>query len=331
VRRRAGVALAAGCFALAASSCRQIGGVHARESLSAQCASCQSGACAADEAACRTAGACASRLDCARACDVDDTACRAACAVHAAGTAGGATDAIARFEACGETTCGASCASACGDVLPIAPPESAAACAACVAKACCAEASACGTNAECRAGLECARAASASDVVHTCPDVKHAAGADAFHALDACVKDSCPDDCAYGGDWSCVGSVAVPQPQADTVTGTITIVDAANQSKPVAGLSVRGCFVLNESCDQAGSPVLTDANGNATLTLPTLAQSGRLGFQGFFEITDPSTPPTYLPALAFPNVAVTQDGFTQRIIATTPAALQQIADVAGVF
>jgi len=305
-------------LAVALSDCRQIAGVSELQSASAACASCMTASCGDEEGACRESTGCSERLDCELACSPDDVSCRTGCAESEVGAAIGPVD------ACAETRCSAPCAHACGDLLPITPPASAQACAACVSQQCCDVASACGASAECRAGIECARAASVPDAIETCQVALHPTGTAASTALTQCVKEDCDEECAFGNDWSCLGAVAPPPATTSTIQGTLVVLNGSAQSDGVPGLQVRACYITDEACSSPETPSMTtDASGSVTLMLPTQSQSGLAGFLGYFEVTDPKG--QYLTAIAIPGFPLTQTGFSQSFIVISLADAQTLA------
>jgi hypothetical protein len=165
--------------------------------------------------------------------------------------------------------------------------------------------------------------------VQTCTDVKYAPGSSAYHALDDCVVGDCTEVCAIGADWSCVGHVVVPVATQDTIQGTLKVVQASSQSTPVAGLDVVGCSIDDFDCSDPVTPVVvTDANGDAVLALPTVAQKGRSQFLGYLLITDPTG--AYGPALGFSVPSTSQNDASQTIIAYTPAGAQLVLTALGV-
>jgi hypothetical protein len=311
-----------------APACRQVSGIHERSSEQALCQACVDGSCAKEESTCEGSPSCASRLACTLACDPtdrDDITCKSACEAKSAGDAAS----LGAISSCMAGACVADCAIQCGDVLPLTPPDAATACANCVASSCCSLASACAANADCLRGLECARGNSAGDVVETCTDVRYAAGSTAYHAFDDCVAGMCNDECAVGADWSCVGKVVVPVPTTDSIPATITLVEAQSQSVPIPGLDVAACGSDDLACIFPVTPnVTTDANGTAQLTVPTLGQSGRVGFTGYVQITDPKG--VYSSELAFAVPPVTQGRTVTKIIVGTVATGQTLASLLGV-
>jgi len=315
-------AVGASLLALAVTDCRQVASVGQLTAATAACASCVSGSCGDQESTCRQTSACGARLDCELACYPDDVTCRTSCMATPAG------DAIGPVDACAETSCAGGCAHACGDLLPIVPPDAAQTCATCIAQQCCDAATTCGSSPECRAGLECARAASVPDAVNTCLGARHPTGTADATALAACVKDGCTQECAYGADWSCLGAVKAPAATTRTIQGTLTVLNGSAQSDGVQGLNVRACYITDEQCGSPVTPTMTtDAHGNVTLSLPATAQGGLEGFLGYFEVTDPKG--QYLTGIAIPGFTVTQNGFTQAFIVTTLSEAQSLATAIG--
>lgn len=212
--------------------------------------------------------------------------------------------------------------------MPVTPPSATVACAACVAAKCCDESRACATSADCARATECARGVSAPDVLQYCAEREWPAGARPYAALADCAKSWCQDACAIGADWTCVGSVSVGKANDDRVVGTLTMVDATAQSRPVPGLDVRGCFSTDYTCANPVTPIIaTDAMGTVTLSLPASAVTLRAGFIGYFYVTDPSN--TYLPEMVFPGNTLTRSGVHERAVASTPAEASMLAALTG--
>ena len=89
------------------------------------------------------------------------------------------------------------------------------------------------------------------------------------------------------------------------MVGTVTVVNAADQSQALPGLSVMACFQGNLTCSPPASPAATtNANGTVQLTVPMSTQGGLDGFLGYIQITDPTG--TYYPTNAFPGFPITQ-------------------------
>jgi hypothetical protein len=129
----------------------------------------------------------------------------------------------------------------------------------------------------------------------------HSAGWKLFQQVDALGKGACVNDCAYGGDWACVGHVSWPAPAADTTTTTVNVVGlyarntTGNPLVPDAKISVCGPaptlmnfgFGYDSSCSSplVTSPAMpvTDPNGDATYSMPTTVGLGlgRSGLNGF--------------------------------------------------
>jgi hypothetical protein len=125
-----------------------------------------------------------------------------------------------------------------------------------------------------------------------------------------------------GADWSCVGHVVVPVPAQDTIQGTLKVVQASSQSAAVPGLDVVACSVANYGCSDPLTPVVvTDTNGDAVLTLPTLGQGGRSAFLGYLLITDPAG--VYATELGFSVPPPSQNDATEAVIIFTVAEVQE--------
>ncbi len=319
--------LVVGACALLAPACRQVEGIREVTSVEAACTACVDSKCGAQESQCRANDSCGPRLDCALGCDPADVTCALGCEVQAVAD----VNALGAIESCRATSCGVPCGVTCGAVLPITPPAKTAACASCVSASCCPQATACAASPDCLRGLECARGQTTPDAIQVCSHgPPYNGGSAAYDALDACVRGSCTDDCAVGSDWACVGRVSVPVPTTDTITGNLTIVEAAAQSVPVPNLKVRGCETLDTECtnDPPFTPTWTsDANGKVTVELPAKQQSGRFGFNGYIEVADPSG--VHSTTLLFANIPLTQSGYTATVIDSTPALAKELADALG--
>jgi hypothetical protein len=151
--------------------------------------------------------------------------------------------------------------------------------------------------------------------------VKYATGSSAYHALDECVVGDCTDACGVGADWSCVGHVVAPVATQDAIQATLKVVQASSQAVPVPGLDVVGCSVASPDCSDPITPVVvTDTNGDAVLTLPTLGQGGRTAFLGYLRITDPAG--VYSTELGFSVPPTSQNDPTEAIIIFSLAEVQ---------
>jgi hypothetical protein len=312
--------LALGVLVAFAPSCRQVAGIHVLQSQEEECAACVAGSCSSQESACLPTASCASRLDCALACDPSSASCETACEVQPAGDA----DELGAVDACVARSCASTCGLSCGGLLPPIPPSSASTCSTCIAAQCCTSAQACAESAQCSSAVECARSQSTPDALYGCEVVRYPGGAALYSTLATCVQENCTEACEVGSDWSCVGEVSWPQPTSDSITGTLTIVDVASQSQTLPGLSVTACFSVDLECQSPVSPaVTTDANGQAVITVPTTNQGGQVGFVGYLKITDPTG--TYLPELVFAGFPRTQTGYSPTIVMVSGQTAQEIS------
>ncbi|MGO8993513.1 MAG: hypothetical protein ACLQVI_09290 [Polyangiaceae bacterium] len=292
--------VALGLVVALAPSCRQLAGIHVVESQQAACSTCVDASCGPQSSTCLATASCATRLECALACDPTDGTCVPGCQAQPVGDA----DDLGAVEACIAKSCGSACELTWGGILPPVPPSAASACQACISAQCSAADQACAQSADCSTGVECARSHSTPDTLQTC-ELGNPAAAPLYSALASCVEASCPTACAIGADWACVGKVAWPKPTADSVVGTVTVVNAADQSQALPGLSVMACFQGNLTCSPPASPAATtNANGTVQLTVPMSTQGGLDGFLGYIQITDPTG--TYYPTNAFPGFPITQ-------------------------
>jgi hypothetical protein len=93
-----------------------------------------------------------------------------------------------------------------------------------------------------------------------------------------------PGDC-IGGDYECIGNVKPETPTAPSIRLTFTFHDTSTGAAPAAGATVRVCARADAACSSPVATVVTDATGSIDLQIPT----GTTGFDGYLDITGPST------------------------------------------
>jgi hypothetical protein len=147
------------------------------------------------------------------------------------------------------------------------PPDAAPSCESCLVASACDLERACAGSAECEQYVRCINACSTFGCQQSCgPD----AGSATFSALDAVISGSCANECAYGGNWHCVGHVSWPSPSGSTTLLTVVVTDqATSQAEP--GALVAPCSVSFQSCEPLSDAATTDDAGRATLEVPQAA------------------------------------------------------------
>ena len=233
------------------------------------------------------------------------------------------------MEACRATACSGSCLPQCGDTPVLVPPSSASACASCISTQCCNLSAACAQDADCLATYECLGANDSPDGWAACTQTLFPRGLNDYEGLESCILSACPDDCAYGRNWSCVGHVSWPPAPGPTVTATIQATDALNQNQGVPGMDAKLCYFTDTSCANPIDEKTTDKNGDVTFEGPAQNQSGRTGFDGFLLLSDPNyaatDPNRYLPALLHAFPPLTASNVVRQVIMATNGTLDQLA------
>ena len=179
--------VALGLVVALAPSCRQLAGIHVVESQQAACSTCVDASCGPQSSTCLATASCATRLECALACNPTDGTCVPGCQAQPVGDA----DDLGAVEACIAKSCGSACELTWGGILPPVPPSAASACQACISAQCSAADQACAQSADCSTGVECARSHSTPDTLQTC-ELGNPAAAPLYSALASCVEASCP-------------------------------------------------------------------------------------------------------------------------------------------
>ncbi len=120
-----------------------------------------------------------------------------------------------------------------------------------------------------------------------------------------------PKSEGIGQDFSCVREFRPGLADTDTVDITLVIVNLINPSEVIGGINVRACGSRGDvNCSNVVAEAVSDANGMATLTVPTTSSRGRTGYQGYFEFEGPdSRGRVFMPYLQFFTRPVTRDRF----------------------
>ena len=106
--------VALGLVVALAPSCRQLAGIHVVESQQAACSTCVDASCGPQSSTCLATASCATRLECALACDPTDGTCVPGCQAQPVGDA----DDLGAVEACIAKSCGSACELTWGGILP---------------------------------------------------------------------------------------------------------------------------------------------------------------------------------------------------------------------
>ena len=316
----------------AVASCRVVAGIDDRAPAKNTCAACVDARCSTETTACHANPYCATRSSCLASCDLEDARCRAACV---ATRSAASSDEIAALESCRTTSCASQCAPQCGDTPLLVPAAAADACAACVTHQCCDKASACAANVACVSILECLDTHSTPDGWSACTDVRYPSGVASYVDLNGCLETGCIDECAVGNDWSCLGRVAFPAAPSDTITQKLKVVDSLDQTKTLTGLQAVVCSATDVQCVHPSAPFTFDAAGIAIVVVQTTTTtSGRVGFDGFVLITDPTysaaNPKSYKPSFLYAFPALTESGVTRTLIMSSNDSVATASSFVGV-
>lgn len=299
-------------------SCSAIVGIHTRTAALVGCAACVDSACEYELGVCKSVQSCATWIECDRACDVDDVACRAGCA---GGVEPAASSAIVAVQHCQTDKCTSDCDVKCGGTPVLAPEASAVSCDGCVQTKCCGESQTCAQIGDCWDVRACLRQSGGPDAALACAGPAHQTGGKPSQSLDQCVKQGCAVECGIGAYWSCVGRVMWPPATRKTVTAIYSFQDAST-NKGAAGLHVRACPRDDVDC---AAPIVpqtftTDDTGTVTITVPATTAAG---FDGYFEIVDPAG--KYLPGLLYEGAPLADDLALRPVKLLSKATIESLA------
>ena len=283
------------------------------------CATCVTTSCGPQAMACAETPSCAALEGCMSAASGDPTK-RAQCGVdHGLGN----DVATPAFEACLAGACETACGLTCGGLAAVFPPATAPACEGCIKKQECTSVSACAADPTCQAAVRCQFTSGITlDVQQACPAVVHDAGpvAAALMGANPPIAGSCPTECSWGADWSCLGKVSWPKPTTDAVS---VIVYAYGPSGPVDQATVKLCFTSYPSCvPPVAGPVTSDAGGTVTVQRPATPLPPLF----FVDLSSPAI----TPALTFDVFPVSQPQLTIPFVTVPQGILPSLALQAGV-
>lgn len=248
-----------------------------------------------------------------------DAPCRAQCGVdHGLGN----DVATPAFEACLAGSCGTQCGLTCGGLAAVFPPATATGCEACIQKQECTSVSTCAANPTCQAALRCQFTSGITlDVQQACPAIVHDAGPGAaLLGANPPVASTCPTECSWGADWSCLGKVSWPAATDDAVS---VIVYAYGPAGPVDQATVKLCFSSYPSCvPPVAGPLTSDAGGTVTVQRPAETLPPLL----FVDLSSP----TITPALTFDVFPISRPQLTIPFATVPQGILPSLALQAGV-
>lgn len=101
----------------------------------------------------------------------------------------------------------------------------------------------------------------------------------------------CSAQCGANTDLFCLDDYTWPLTSQATVPLHLFLVDAFEQTKPLANMRVRACAVSDFKCSEPVAETTTDATGLAELNLPGSFSNA---FTGYFEVTGQDIYPTLL-------------------------------------
>jgi hypothetical protein len=297
------VALSA-ALAVCLACCENVLGISGEVTLSTDacglqaragdCRSCVATHCCHEATVCAEDRACAAEESCGLGCG-SDYACRARCWVdHQLGPPA----ARAAFEACIAKDCNEACGMECGIAIAFTAPDAAQGCSDCLARSCGATEK-CTTDYGCQLVAHCVASCFTPDCRTQC---FQGDGGSLFIAQAIQVGLQCLQQCDLGDLWSCVGTVSYPLTVPGLADITLTITDSQT-SNPLSNISVLACPAgTDRSCSSPSGMGTTNGSGVVTLTLPTIKSPAGYGFQGYFDITIPTSSGSqeYLFFLSYP-------------------------------
>ncbi|MGH7268966.1 MAG: hypothetical protein ACREJ3_00930, partial [Polyangiaceae bacterium] len=257
------------------------------------CAACAASHC------CDPSNACAQDLqcsDCLGACG-GDAGCQGTCIAQSFVSSPTGAD----LAACLAQSCRSECNFSCGAMAAyLSPPAQASACETCLGPNACPAEHACATSADCQAYAQCLHACFAPDCREHCASL-HEAGAPLFAPLAAAATGACATACAYGQDWSCLGHVRWPAPNA-TTTDLRFLVNAYPSHMPIAGANVSVCFSVNQFAACVSPLANGTTNGGGSVDLSVMTETASIPPSGLVPqilLSGAGYSPTYLD-LDFP-------------------------------
>jgi hypothetical protein len=293
------------------AGCRQILGIHDKPTgpapvcgldLVNACWTCAEDQCCPAIAACAGSPPCKNLATCLGGCPQGDPACRSQCSLD--NPVKSDFEIAGALAACLTSDCSEPCGLSCGSVSQIAAASSAVSCQECIGENDCAPAQACGVSPDCQAYLLCRTNCVTGDCVTACAST-YPTGSAIYFSFDKLMSTACQGPCEYGGNWSCVGSVAWPP--AKSMTRALTI----HLSRALPGVTVKLCDWTDVDC---ATPVdnqvsTTDSTGSVTLldSSPTSANGQNFGLDGYLDLSEPAViPPPLIPTLVFWNFPLSE-------------------------
>jgi hypothetical protein len=168
------------------------------------CAACVATNCDEQATACAETPSCAALEGCVSDAGANPTM-RAQCGVdHGLGN----DTATPGFEACLAKWCPTECGLVCGGLAAVFPPATAIACEGCISGgSVCPTVTACAVDPVCQAAARCQFSSVTLDVWEACPQFPGQDGGmgPSLFSTNPPIAISCPTECSWGADWSCVG------------------------------------------------------------------------------------------------------------------------------
>lgn len=283
------------------------------------CATCVATNCETEATMCAANPSCSTLASCMSAANGDATL-RAQCGVdHGLGN----DVATPAFEACLASSCSTECGLTCGGLAAVFPPATATGCEGCIKKQECDPVTACAQDATCQAAVRCQFTSGITlDVQQACPAIVQDAGLGAaLMGANPPVASTCPTECSWGADWSCLGKVSWPAATRDAVSVTVYAFEATG---PVDEATAVLCATNLPACvPPLAGPATSDAGGTITVQLSTGPELLPLLFVDL-------SAPTITPGLIFDVFPISQRQITIPFATAPQGSLPALALQAGV-
>lgn len=291
---------------------------------SPECGTCVAEGCHAERAACLADRACSDLYPCIAACPKNDPACRSRC--EQSNVAAATSAPFHALDACRRIQCTDECYGISGLARLIDPACD------CADDQCAPFLRSCITSGQttgetigdCERRLACfaGRTVVDPDEVITC-SATPLGGVDESFTVRFCWQGAACGSCpmAGGKELACKGKYSWPQPLADFVDYTFTVIDL--KGRGIADVDVAACPSTDcESCKKPDATGKTDATGLVTLKVPTWAG----GFHGCLQMSSADR----LPALWYGGRPILRSERLMRYPLFSATELSDWAKVIGV-
>ncbi|MEI7895106.1 MAG: hypothetical protein WCI05_18565 [Myxococcales bacterium] len=293
------------------------------------CGTCMRASCCAELNACGRASTCASTYTCFAACASDPSkgdSCRKRCLDTNRVTCSfddgqvGVSPAEASLFACRARSCSSACGVGAFEGLAVG-------CSACVRELCNDRSVACLSDDRCARSSSCVSRCLTPWCQSNCVAANDTTlYTDAF----ACAMLTCPSACA-GTAWGCQGNFSWPAAK-EPPTLQMRLLSFLDGSF-VPGVSGRGCFLRDLSCETSIGKAVSDSEGVLSLAVPVTV---REGFDGFVEATGGGlTPSLYYwsapwYATEVRNAAAIPEGTVALLAAATGRSVDPTKGILGI-